>query len=55
MLIEVARWNIFNSAGCSAGHVLELQAEIADAIAKICRPRLYKEVLCIGCCCCPRI
>jgi hypothetical protein len=40
MQIEVARWNIFDIVGCWAGHVLELQAEIADAIAKNCRPRI---------------
>jgi hypothetical protein len=55
MQIEVARWINFDIVSCCAGHLLELQAEIADAIAKNCRPRLYKEVLCIGCCCGPRI
>jgi hypothetical protein len=34
--------------------VLELQAEVADAIANNSRPRFYMEVLCIGCCCGPR-
>jgi hypothetical protein len=55
MQIEVGRCNICYSLGCCAGHVLELQAGIADAIAKNCKPRLCKEVLCIGCCCCPSI
>jgi hypothetical protein len=35
--------------------VLQLHAEIADEISKNCRPRFYKKVFCIVCCCCPRI
>jgi hypothetical protein len=35
--------------------IVSCKAEIEDAIAKNCRPRLYKEVLCVGCCCCPSI
>jgi hypothetical protein len=55
MQIEVARWINFDIVSTCAGHVPQSQAEIADAIAKNCRPRLYKEVLCVGWCCCPRI
>jgi hypothetical protein len=48
MQIEVARYRICFIVICCAWHVLQMQAEIADAIAKNCRPSLNKEVLCIG-------
>jgi hypothetical protein len=48
MHIEVARCRILYIVSCCAWHVLQMQAEIADAIAKNCRPWLYKEVLSIA-------